>query len=49
MIENLDDLRGHSVRQWVSKAAHRAEMNARFKQFLFLANSVNENSANTYR
>ena len=38
MIENLDELRGHSVRQWVSMAAHRAEINATFKRFLFLAN-----------
>ena len=47
MIENLDELRGHSVREWVSMAAPRAEIKARFKRFL--ATYVNENGANVYR
>ena len=47
MIENLDELRGHSVREWVSMAAPRAEIKARFKRFL--ATYVNENGTNVYR
>ena len=33
-IENLEDMKGHSVREWVSLAAPRFEIKNRFKQFL---------------
>ncbi|XP_031573704.1 DNA replication licensing factor mcm2-like [Actinia tenebrosa] len=33
-IENLEDMKGHSVREWVSMAAPRLEIKNRFKQFL---------------
>ena len=46
-IQNLEDLRGHSVREWVSMLAPRAEIKTRFKRFL--ATYVNENGTNVYR
>lgn len=33
-IENLEDLKGHSVREWVSMAGPRLEIHHRFKNFL---------------
>ena len=33
-IENLEDLKGHSVREWVSMLAPRTEIYNRFKNFL---------------
>uniref|UniRef100_A0A663LL43 DNA replication licensing factor MCM2 n=2 Tax=Athene cunicularia TaxID=194338 RepID=A0A663LL43_ATHCN len=33
-IENLEDMKGHSVREWVSMAAPRLEIYNRFKNFL---------------
>ncbi|EDO35060.1 predicted protein [Nematostella vectensis] len=33
-IENLEDMKGHSVREWVSMQAPRLEIKNRFKQFL---------------
>ncbi|NWU68095.1 MCM2 factor, partial [Pterocles burchelli] len=33
-IENLEDMKGHSVREWVSMAAPRLEIYHRFKNFL---------------
>ncbi len=46
-IQNLDDLRGHSVREWVSMAAPRAEIKTRFKRLL--ATYVNQHGTNVYR
>ena len=34
VVENLMDMKGHSVREWVSMAAPRAEIKNRFKTFL---------------
>ena len=34
MIENLEDMKGHSVREWVSMAGPRMEIKNRFKHFL---------------
>ena len=47
MIENLEEMKGHSVREWVSMAAPRAEIKTRFKNFL--GTHVNENGVNVYR
>ncbi|XP_074609915.1 DNA replication licensing factor mcm2-like [Acropora palmata] len=33
-IENLEDMKGHTVREWVSMQAPRLEIKNRFKQFL---------------
>jgi DNA replication licensing factor MCM2 len=46
-IENFDDFRGHSVREWVSMAGPRAEVKSRFKAFL--ATYVDEFGTNVYR
>ena len=34
VIENLEDLKGHSVREWVSMPSPRLEIKNRFKSFL---------------
>ena len=34
VIENLEDLKGHSVREWVSMPSPRLEIKNRFKNFL---------------
>ena len=47
MIENLEDMKGHSVREWVSMAAPRAEIKARFKKFL--RTYINEHGVNVYK
>ena len=47
MIENLEDLKGHTVKEWVSMAAPRAEIKTRFKSFL--RTYVNEQGVNIYR
>lgn len=47
MIENLEDMKEHTVREWVSMAAPRAEIKNRFKSFL--GTHVNENGVNVYR
>ena len=47
MIENLEDMKGHTVREWVSMAAPRAEIKTRFKSFL--RTYVNEQGVNIYR
>lgn len=47
MIENLEDMKGHTVREWVSMAAPRAEIKNRFKNFL--RSYVDENGVNVYR
>ena len=33
-IENLEDMKGHSVREWVSMVQPRTEIYNRFKNFL---------------
>lgn len=43
----MEDMKGHSVREWVSMAAPRAEIKIRFKNFL--RTSVNEHGINVYR
>ncbi len=47
MIENLEDMKGHSVREWVSMAAPRAEIKIRFKNFV--RTYVNEQGINVYK
>ena len=47
MIENLEDMKGHTVREWVSMAAPRAEIKTRFKSFL--RTYVNEQGVNIYK
>eukprot|EP00794_Sanderia_malayensis_P005983 gene5983-6679_t len=46
-IENLEDLKGHTVREWVSMAAPRLEIKNRFKQFL--KTFVDEQGKSVYR
>ncbi|XP_067934703.1 DNA replication licensing factor mcm2-like [Watersipora subatra] len=46
-IENLEDLKGHSVRDWVSMAGPRLEIKNRFRHFL--RTHVNEKGHNIYR
>lgn len=45
-IENLEDLRGHSVREWVSMSVTRAQIKSHFKTFLA---TYIENGTNIYR
>lgn len=47
IIENLEDMKGHTVREWVSMAAPRAEIKSRFKSFL--RSYVDENGVNIYK
>lgn len=46
-IENLEDMKGHSVREWVSLAGPRLEVKTRFK--LFLKTFVDSNGQSVYR
>ncbi|XP_066554425.1 DNA replication licensing factor MCM2 [Amia ocellicauda] len=46
-IENLEDMKGHSVREWVSMAAPRLEIYHRFKNFL--RTHVDENGHNVFK
>ncbi|KAF7664250.1 hypothetical protein LDENG_00182550 [Lucifuga dentata] len=46
-IENLEDMKGHSVREWVSMAAPRLEIYNRFKNFL--RTHVDENGHNVFK
>uniref|UniRef100_UPI00358E0689 DNA replication licensing factor MCM2 n=1 Tax=Myxine glutinosa TaxID=7769 RepID=UPI00358E0689 len=46
-IENLEDMKGHSVREWVSMAAPRLEIHNRFKHFL--RTHVDERGHNVFR
>ena len=46
-IEGLEDIKGHTVREWVSMAAPRAEIKTRFKNFL--RTYVDENEVNVYK
>ena len=47
MIENLEDIKDHTVREWVSMAAPRAEIKNRFKNLL--ETHVNEKGVNVFR
>ncbi|XP_062522583.1 DNA replication licensing factor mcm2-like isoform X2 [Corticium candelabrum] len=47
VIENLEDMKGHSVREWVSLAGPRLEVKSRFK--LFLRTFVDSNGQSVYR
>uniref|UniRef100_A0A3Q3NIT7 DNA replication licensing factor MCM2 n=1 Tax=Labrus bergylta TaxID=56723 RepID=A0A3Q3NIT7_9LABR len=46
-IENLEDMKGHTVREWVSMAAPRLEIYNRFKNFL--RTHVDENGHNVFK
>lgn len=46
-IENLEDMKGHSVREWVSMAAPRLEIYHRFKNFL--KTHVDEHGHNVFK
>ena len=46
-IENLEDMKGHSVREWVCLQAPRLEIKNRFKQFL--KTFVDHNGKSVYR
>ncbi|XP_069792376.1 DNA replication licensing factor MCM2 isoform X2 [Narcine bancroftii] len=46
-IENLEDMKGHSVREWVSMAAPRLEIYQRFKNFL--RTHVDEHGHNVFK
>ena len=46
-IENLEDMKGHTVREWVSLVAPRLEIKNRFKQFL--KTFCDERGENVYR
>ncbi|XP_002740276.1 DNA replication licensing factor mcm2-like [Saccoglossus kowalevskii] len=46
-IENLEDMKGHSVREWVSMAGPRLEIYNRFKNFL--RSFVDDKGHNLYR
>ena len=47
IIENLDEMKGHTVREWVSMAAPRAEIKNRFKNFL--QTYVSDQGVNVYK
>ena len=46
-IENLEDMKGHTVREWVSMASPRLEIYNRFKNFL--RTFVDDKGHNLYR
>ena len=46
-IENLEDMKGHSVREWVSLLAPRTEIFNRFKNFL--RTFVDDHGHNLYK
>ena len=47
IIENLDEMKGHTVREWVSMAAPRAEIKNRFKNCL--QTYVSDQGVNVYK
>lgn len=47
LIENLEDTKGHSVREWVCMTGPRAEIKNQFKKFL--RTCVNDEGHNVYR
>lgn len=46
-IENLEDMKGHTVREWVSMLAPKTEIKNRFKSFL--RTFVDAKGHNVYR
>lgn len=46
-IENLEDTKGHSVREWVSMSAPRQEIKNRFQKFL--KTFVDDNGRSVYK
>jgi DNA replication licensing factor MCM2 len=46
-IENLEDMKGHSVREWVSMLGPKTEIKNRFKNFL--RTFVDQKGHNIYR
>ena len=46
-IGNIEDIKGHSIREWVSMEAPRAEIKNHFKYFL--RNHYDDNGVNVYR
>ena len=46
-IENLEDMKGHTVKEWVSLLAPRTEVYNRFKNFL--RTFVDEHGHNLYK
>lgn len=46
-IENLEDMRGHSVKEWVTMLGHKTEIYNRFKNFL--RTFVDDKGHNLYR
>ena len=46
-IENLEDMKGHSVREWVSMLGPKTEIKNRFKNFL--RTFVDQKGHNVYR
>ena len=47
MIENFEDIKGHTIREWVSMAVPRAKIKNNF--MTFLRTHVDENGVNVYR
>ena len=46
-VENIEDMRGHSVREWVSMQGPRQEIKNRFKQFL--RTFIDDSGVNVFR
>ena len=46
-VENIEDMRGHSVREWVSMQGPRQEIKNRFKQFL--RTFIDDGGVNVFR
>ena len=46
-VENIEDMRGHSVREWVSMQGPRQEVKNKFKQFL--RTFIDDNGVNVFR
>lgn len=46
-IENLEDMKGHSVREWVAMLGPKTEIKHRFKNFL--RTYVDQKGSNVYR
>jgi len=47
IIENLEEMKGHTVREWVSMAAPQAKIKNRFKNFL--QTYINDQGVNVYK
>lgn len=46
-VENIEDMRGHSVKEWVSMQGPRQEIKNRFKQFL--RTFIDDSGVNVFR